>query len=91
MVAHQFDPGHKTEIKQFTFVSDYYVHFILGESSLEEYAKEYFGSDQGAGAAARSKLDDAERHLKVVLKDNGKVCNVFQVKEIRNSILLLFC
>ena len=64
--------------------SDYYVHFILGESSLEEYAHENSVSDQSAVAASKSKLENAERHLKVVLKDSGKV---LPTDEVYSSLL----
>ena len=51
---------------------DYYTHFIIGESMLEVYGRETAGIEQNA-ATAKTKLSEAERHLKIVLKDNGKV------------------
>ncbi|XP_060597572.1 tetratricopeptide repeat protein 7B-like [Ruditapes philippinarum] len=66
-------------IKQFSSKNtalDYYVHFILGESYLEAYAKEQKVSEQHATPGSpqeKDKLADAERHLKVVLKENGKM------------------
>ena len=55
-----------------TVLPDYYTHFIIGESMLEVYGRETAGIEQNA-ATAKTKLSEAERHLKVVLKDNGKV------------------
>lgn len=66
-------------VKQFSSKSpglDYYVHFILGESYLEAYAKEHKVSElhNPAGTPQENdKLVEAERHLKVVLKENGNM------------------
>ena len=60
----------------FASVSDYYVHFVLGEGYLEAYAKEHKVSEQQATPSSpqeKDMLSDASRHLKVVLKENGKV------------------
>ncbi|KAL4237894.1 Tetratricopeptide repeat protein 7B [Mactra antiquata] len=62
-------------IKQFSSKStglDYYVHFILGESILEAYSKENPVSDQGS-SQTKNQLADAERHLKICIKENGKM------------------
>ena len=54
------------------FAPDYYTHFIIGESMLEVYGRETTGIEQNM-ATAKTKLSEAERHLKLVLKENGKV------------------
>ena len=54
------------------FFSDYYTHFILGESIIETYAKENPVVEQSV-ASAKTTLPEAERHLKIVLKENVKV------------------
>ena len=58
------------------YFSDYYTHFIIGESMIEVYSRETTGVEQNV-AMAKTKLSEAERHLKVVLKENGKVCMQF--------------
>ena len=57
-----------------TFFPDYYTHFILGESIIETYAKENPVVEQSV-ASAKTTLPEAERHLKIVLKENVKVKN----------------
>ena len=44
----------------------------MGECLLERYAKDNPATEQSV-TAAKEKLEDAERHLKVVLKENGTV------------------
>ncbi|WAR19401.1 TTC7B-like protein [Mya arenaria] len=52
---------------------DYYVPFILGESSLEAYCKENPVSEHATSGGSTAALDEAERHLKICVKENGKL------------------
>jgi len=57
-------------------ISDYYVHFIIGEGKLETYCADNPLSEQTTAGGPHPDLDDAERHLKTCIKENGKVDNI---------------